>query len=124
MKKRILALALAGTTAFSVFGGLNVFAVNYGDEAYEAYKPVILTIKDDETITIAGDGKGDLQNISASSSTSISYDGSSTKGPTNYKADLDKFKDLYNFASAIVMEDEEFVGVDATVESGKIYMYD
>ena len=26
MKKRILALALAGTTAFSVFGGLNVFA--------------------------------------------------------------------------------------------------
>lgn len=26
MKKRILALALAGTTAFSMFGGLNVFA--------------------------------------------------------------------------------------------------
>ena len=34
MKKRILALALAGTTAFSVFGGLNVFAKT-PDEAYE-----------------------------------------------------------------------------------------
>ena len=30
MKKRILALALAGTTAFSVFGGLNVFAALEG----------------------------------------------------------------------------------------------
>ena len=41
MKKRILALALAGTTAFSVFGGLNVFAKT-PDEAFDAndYKQV------------------------------------------------------------------------------------
>ena len=36
MKKRILALALAGTTAFSVFGGLNVFAA--ANDEVDAYK--------------------------------------------------------------------------------------
>ena len=35
MKKRILALALAGTTAFSMFGGLNVFAVTEDADAFQ-----------------------------------------------------------------------------------------
>ncbi len=47
MKKRILALALAGTTAFSVFGGLNVFAKT-PDEAFSSdnYKEVTVTFSD------------------------------------------------------------------------------
>ena len=44
MKKRILALALAGTTAFSVFGGLNVFAATASD-AYAPYTPVKMEFK-------------------------------------------------------------------------------
>ena len=37
MKKRILALALAGTTAFSVFGALNVAAATHKTDASEIY---------------------------------------------------------------------------------------
>ena len=50
MKKRILALALAGTTAFSMFGGLNVFATTT-DDVYESYKAATVVVEEG-TITI------------------------------------------------------------------------
>ena len=66
MKKRILALALAGTTAFSVFGGLNVFAKT-PDEAYdgrgvntisvETGKGIVVTINGTETVLKSSDVK-------------------------------------------------------------------
>lgn len=53
MKKRILALALAGTTAFSVFGAAlsanawdqnNTTDTRYDVDAYQSYNPVATTI--------------------------------------------------------------------------------
>lgn len=55
MKKRILALALAGTTAFSVFGALNVSAARHGadtTEQYNAYEMI-----EDIVINGTGDAK-------------------------------------------------------------------
>ena len=49
MKKRILALALAGTTAFSMFGGLNVFAGVTKGDVYSSYDPTFVTYIYSET---------------------------------------------------------------------------
>lgn len=55
MKKRILALALAGTTAFSMFGGLNVFAMSSDSDKFETYTAVSMNYQYDATT-----GKGAL----------------------------------------------------------------
>ena len=55
MKKRILALALAGTTAFSMFGGLNVFAMSSDSDEFETYTAVSVDYQYD-----AATGKGAL----------------------------------------------------------------
>ena len=54
MKKRILALALAGTTAFSMFGGLSVSAASYTTDEYEGYSAVVVNVSGTNTITADG----------------------------------------------------------------------
>ena len=68
MKKRILALALAGTTAFSVFGALNVSAARHGadtTEQYNAYEMI-------EDIVINGTGDAKWVTVDGESMRSIS----------------------------------------------------
>ena len=126
MKKRILALALAGTTAFSVFGGLNVFAVN-DDGEYEAYTPVVLTFKvADAASNIDGGSTG----LFTMDSTTIKGVNGSTDFNTSAANMLKLFEDtvdytdLYNFATAVVLNDDDFADTTEEVKSGKIYMYD
>ena len=59
MKKRILALALAGTTAFSVFGAAvsaNAASTHvvYANDAYASYQPASVTV--DSTKVTEKDG--------------------------------------------------------------------
>ena len=55
MKKRILALALAGTTAFSVFGGLNVFAAGWTNDSDNGY-----AYKQASTVQLSLNGNGHI----------------------------------------------------------------
>ena len=95
MKKRILALALAGTTAFSVFGGLNVFAAKtvddvYGDEVYKTYAGTEITWTNGTSVTIAGE---------------------------EFTGD-EKFADFEAALDKMVFDKE------ATIELGNVYMFD
>ena len=97
MKKRILALALAGTTAFSVFGGLNVFAADPA-EKYVEYDVANNKIEWDST------------NLKVTVSASPSYTLDDSSATT-----IDTYQDAL---SALVFD------TDATVSNGKVYMMD
>ena len=119
MKKRILALALAGTTAFSVFGGLNVFAA-VAD--YEEYTPVKIAFKSDsdgEITYTSGLTGGATATPHTYVDSSITDSGSDTSA-AKYKAQFDRYKKLYTIASAMDFSDT----TETVKKADVIYMYD
>ena len=97
MTKKILALALAGTTAFSVFAG--ALSVNAAVDAYAAYVPVALTVDNSVTDTFT---------------TSIGGVVIKTDTAKNFKADVAK-----------IVLTEDMSGIDCeTIEKGKVYLLD
>ena len=101
MKKRILALALAGTTAFSVFGGLNVFAATQDALPGDATDEFVSY----EAIAISTDTYGYI--ILAPQI------GSMVEEYVNTPADVEIFNNALSSAST-----------SATIENGYIYLYD
>ena len=97
MKKRILALALAGTTAFSVFGGLNVFAKT-PDEAYDRRGVNTISVVSGTGIVVTIDGDTPIVLKSSDS-------------------EYDSYKTV---AEALVFES----GADVAIEKDKIYLMD
>ena len=113
MKKRILALALAGTTAFSVFGGLNVFADLA--KSYE-FKAV------NEALTAASvtdpNGAGSYTYKAAGNALT----------QANFKADVALYDKLLAFLENNVYVDVDgdyFATPDAEeFKTGNVYLYD
>ena len=87
MKKRILALALAGTTAFSVFGGLNVFAAYSWDTATPAYDDNFKGIAASVAPTLTDSGFANFADIQKISFEDVTADGFEYAADTYYVAD-------------------------------------
>ena len=110
MKKRILALALAGTTAFSVFGGLNVFAAEWDTPAADNYSDAYADLAEVKLLKI-GDLKNSYDVLKQISFEDITADGFEYDTTKYYVADW-KVNDATKVAAFKT-------AVEAAVEAGK-----
>lgn len=113
MTKKILALALAGTTAFSVFA--SAMSVNAALN-YVTYTPV--------TVTFSASGL----EFGATADINVTYTKASDADTADhFNTFVGKYEDgLSAFLDAVAMNTarDGFVDTSATVENGKVYMYD
>lgn len=123
MTKKILALALAGTTAFSVFASAMsvnaapVYALPTTTELTFAATPSVApgaAITATTNTGVAGVAK---DAVVTNYETALTYTGDTTVA--NFVADLANYTPIYAIAKAL-----SFDGISAEVESGKIYIYD
>ena len=129
MKKRILALALAGTTAFSVFGGVNAFAATASD-AYAPYTPVKMKFKSDpntdgNAAIVVTNGTSIVSSWSGTKTINNAANPAAVSNATDMASKVATFEELYALVNAMAVNyDGTFVGTSAAVENGYIYMYD